>query len=66
MIANTNYISSWKSKRLSGENIKLPATPDNSLSLLIYYLSEKIRLKFNEACLKQSKLGYIHGKTINI
>ena len=36
--ANTKYISSWKSKGLSNENIKPPATSDNSLSPLIDYL----------------------------
>ena len=32
MITNTNYISSWKSKGLSGESIKTPITSDNSLT----------------------------------
>ena len=32
----------------------------------IDYLGDKIRLRFNGVCLKQSKLGYTHGKTINI
>ena len=31
VIANTDYVSSWKSKRLSEETIKPPATSDNSL-----------------------------------
>ena len=68
VIANTNYISSWKSKRLSDESYNHPAinTSDNSLYPLIHYLVDKIRLKFNEGCLKQSKLQCIHVKTINI
>ena len=52
VIANTRYISSWKSKGLSDESIKPPATSDNSLSSLINYLGDKIRLKFNGNCLK--------------
>ena len=32
----------------------------------IDYLGDKIRLRFNGVCLKQSKLGYTLGKTINI
>ena len=32
VIANTKYISEWKSKGLSGESIKPPCTSDNSLS----------------------------------
>ena len=52
VIANTRYISSWKSKGLSDESIKPPATSDNSLTSLINYLGDKIRLKFNGNCLK--------------
>ena len=57
VIGNTNYISSWKSKGLSGESIKAPATSNNSLSPLTDYLGDKTTLKFNRGCLKQSKLG---------
>ena len=32
VIANTLYISSWKSKGLSGETIKAPVTSDKSYS----------------------------------
>ena len=66
VIANTKYISEWKSKGLSDESIKPCATSDNSLSPLIDYVGDKIRLKHNGGCLKQAKLGYIYGKTINI
>ena len=52
VIANTRYISSWKSKGLSDESIKPPATSDNSLTSLINYLGDKIRLKFIGNCLK--------------
>ena len=57
MIANVKDISSWKSKGLSDETIKPPATSDNSLSPLIDYRDIKIRLKFNGYCLKQPKLS---------
>ena len=37
-VANTNYISSWKSKGLSAESIKSFTISDNSLTpLLVYY-----------------------------
>ena len=62
MIANPKYISSWKSKGLSDETIKPPATSGNSLTSMIDYLGNKIRLKFNGDCLKQPKLSYTHGK----
>ena len=66
LILNKKYISEGKSKGLSDESIKPPTTSDNSLSPLIDYLGNKIRLKFNGSCLKQHKLTYTHQKLINI
>ena len=66
VITNAKYISSYKSKGLSDETIKPPATSDNSLSPLIDYHGNKIRLKFNGDCLKQPKLSYTHRKTVKI
>ena len=66
MIDYKKYISSWKSKGLSDETIKPPATSDNSLTPLIDYLGNKIRLKFSGSCLKQPKLQYTHGTIVNI
>ena len=60
LITNTSSVLSWQSKGLSNENIDLPAT---SLSPSINYIGNKIRVKFNESCLKQSnKLTYTHKK----
>ena len=41
LIANTKYISEWKSTGLSDESIKPPTTSDNSLSPLIDILVTK-------------------------
>ena len=49
VIANILYISSWKSKGLSDETIKCPATSDNSPTPLINYLGNKIELKFSRS-----------------
>ena len=65
-IANTSYISSWKSKGLSDETIKPPVISDNSLTRLIDYLGNKKRIRFTESCLKQPKLQYTHRKIVNI
>ena len=64
VIASRKYISSiWKSKGLSDETVTPPATSDNSLSLLIDYLDNKLRLKFNGGCLKQqNKPAQTHSK----
>ena len=37
VIASTDYVSSWKSKRLSAETIKAPTTSDNSLTPAVSY-----------------------------
>ena len=55
----------WQSKGLSDEIIKSPATSDNSLTPLIDYVGNKIRLKISGSCLKQSKLQYTHGTIVN-
>ena len=51
MITNTHYISSWKSKGLSAESIKLPTTSDNSLTPTLNYYGTKTRVKFTGSCL---------------
>ena len=58
MITNTDYISSWKSKRLSSKSIKPPATSDNSLTPVLNYYGTKTRAKFTGICLKQSNISY--------
>ena len=45
VITNTDYVSSWKSKGLSAESIKLPTT--------LSYYGTKTRVKFTGSCLKQ-------------
>ena len=55
MITNTDYVSSWKSKRLSVESIKPPTTSDNSLTPAL-----------TGSCLKQWKISYTHEKVVNI
>ena len=66
LAANTLHISSWKSKGISAETIKPPSTSDNSLTLLIDYVVNEIRLKFSGSCLKQPKLQYTHGTIVDI
>ena len=62
VISNTDYVSSWKSKGLSAETIKPPATSDNSLTPALSYYGTKTRVKFTGSCLKQPKISYTHGK----
>ena len=41
MIANTDYVSSWKSKGLSAETIKPPTMSDNGLTPELNYYGTK-------------------------
>ena len=66
IIANTIYISEWKSKGLPDESIKPFVTSDNSLTPLIDCYDYNIRLKFNESILRQPKFSYAHGKIVHI
>ena len=65
-INNTNYILSWKSKGLSAESIKPPATSDNSLTPELNCYRTKTRVKFTRSCLKQSHHIYTHKKVVNV
>ena len=66
MLANTDYVSSWKSKGLSAENITPPTTSNNSLATALSYYGTKMRGKLNGSCLKQSKVSYTHKYVVNI
>ena len=62
VITITNYISSWKSKGLSDENITAPNTSDNKLNPQLSYFGIKTRVEFKGSCLKQNKVTFNHGK----
>ena len=67
VIANTDYVSSWKSKGLSTESIKPPNTSRHSLTPVLSYYSTKTRVKLNgSSYLQQPKLSYTHGTIVNI
>ena len=51
VITKTDYISSWKSKRLSAASIKPPTTSDSSLTPVLSYYDTKIRVRFTASCL---------------
>ena len=60
-----NYILSWKSKRLSDGSVKSPSAPNNFLNLSLDYFGTKTRVEFKGNYLKQDKITYTHGKTVN-
>ena len=51
VIANTDYLSSWKSKGLSAETIKSPTTSDKSLTTVVSYYGTKTGVKFTSELL---------------
>ena len=66
VIANTVYVSSWKSKGISAKTIKPPTTSDNSLTSAVSYYGTKTRVTFNGSCLQQPNFSYTYGKVVNI
>ena len=56
VIINTDYVSSWKSKRLSAQSIKPPTTSDSSLTPALSYYGTKTRVKFVGSCLNKPKI----------
>ena len=66
LIANTDYISSWKSKGLSAEGIKPPTRSDNSITPKLNYYGNKVKVNFAESCLKQPIISYTHSPIVNI
>ena len=59
-------IVSWKSKGLSDERIKPTTTSDKLLNRSLDFVGTKAKVKFNKDCLKQEKITFDHGKTVNI
>ena len=55
-IDNTDLISAWKSKGLSDESIKPPATSNNSFAAALNYIGVKTRVKFDGSGLKLDKI----------
>ena len=61
-VTNSQNISSWRSKGLSDEEIKVV----NGLYPSVNYVNEKLRLKFEGSCLAQTKVTYTHKNIVNI
>lgn len=60
-------VIAWKSKDLSNENIKPPATSDNSVnSRLGYFNVPKFRVEFNGCCSKPDRVTFASKKIINL
>ena len=51
---------------MSDESINSITASNYSITPELSYYGSKIRVKFNESCLKQDKITYTHGKIVNI
>ena len=51
---------------MSNESIKPPTAPYNRVTPELFYCSTKTMVSFPGACLKQNKVTFNHGKTVNI
>ena len=63
---NDKWITKWKSKGLSDENLKVVSISDNALSPEINYNENKIRLNFSGSILQQKIITYNHKKVVNL
>ena len=65
-VGNGKYIYFWKSKGLSDKMINSITASNYSITPELSYYGSKLRVKFSRSCLKQDKITYTHGKTVNI
>ena len=65
-IVDSNYILEWRSKGISDKNITPPSASYNFLTPSLNYLGTKRKVRFIGSCLKQEKIRYSQGKTVNI
>ena len=64
-VGNGNYIYLWKSKSLSEEDIRFIIVSNYLIYPEWNYFGTKVRLKFNESCLKQNEITCTHGTIVN-
>ena len=64
-IGNSDYVLSWKSKRLSAESITPPSATNNFLNPTLNYLDAKMKVKVSGSCLKQNKSTCTHKRIVN-
>ena len=65
-ILNGKWITKWKSKGLSNENLEAVSTSDNVLTPSVNYYGDKVRLRFTRSVLQQKTVTYSHKKIVNL
>ena len=64
-VGSGNYIYFWKSKSLPGEWLNYNTASNYSITPELTFYDTKTRVKFNGRCLKQDRVTYNHGTTVN-
>ena len=62
----SNWITKWKSKGLSFENLEVVSTTSNTLTPSVNYYGDKVRLRFTGSVLQQKTVTYSHKKVVNL
>ena len=62
---NSNWITKWKSKGLSTESLEIVSKRDNTLTPLVNYYGDKVRLTFTGSVLQQT-VTYSNKKVVNL
>ena len=66
-VGSSEYVYFWESSEvLSNEKINYIKTFNYSITSSLDYPGTKIRVTFDESCLKQNKITYNHEKIVNI
>ena len=63
---DNKWITKWKSKGLSNENLEAISISNNALSPEINYNENKLRLNFKGSILQQKIVTYNHKKVVNL
>ena len=66
---NSNWITKWKSKRLSNECLEVVSTTSNTLTPSVKYYGDKVKCfatKVKKSVLQQKTVTYSHKKVVNI
>ena len=63
---NSNWITKWKSKRSSNENLEVISTSVDTLTPSVNYYRDRVRLRFTGSVLQQKIVAYSHKKVVNL
>ena len=63
---NSDWITKWKSKKVSKKSLEVVSKTDNTLTLLFNYYEDKVRLRFTGSVLQQKTVTYSHKKVLNL